>query len=77
MGLAGGGHLHNVILLDDKGVVNTKLRFPDEFVRHKILDILGDFYLLNRPIKGMVTANMTGHGENIALLREIKKGMKL
>ncbi len=77
MGLAGGGHLHNVILLDDKGVVNTELRFPDEFVRHKILDILGDFYLLNRPIKGMVTANMTGHGENIALLQEIKKGMGL
>jgi UDP-3-O-[3-hydroxymyristoyl] N-acetylglucosamine deacetylase len=77
MGLAGGGHLHNVILLDDKGVVNTKLRFPDEFVRHKILDIFGDFYLLNRPIKGMVTAHMTGHGENIALLQEIKKGMGL
>jgi UDP-3-O-[3-hydroxymyristoyl] N-acetylglucosamine deacetylase len=77
MGLAGGGHLHNVILLDDKGVVNTELRFPDEFVRHKILDIQGDFYLLNRPIKGMVTANMTGHAENIALLREVKKGMGL
>lgn len=77
MGLAGGGQLHNVILLDDKGVVNTTLRFPDEFVRHKILDILGDFYLLNRPIKGMVTAHMTGHGENIALLQEIKKGMDL
>jgi UDP-3-O-[3-hydroxymyristoyl] N-acetylglucosamine deacetylase len=77
MGLAGGGHLHNVILLDDKGVVNTELRFPDEFVRHKILDIFGDFYLLNRPIKGMVTAHMTGHGENIALLREIKKDMGL
>jgi UDP-3-O-[3-hydroxymyristoyl] N-acetylglucosamine deacetylase len=77
MGLAGGGQLHNVILLDDKRVVNTQLRFPDEFVRHKILDILGDFYLLNRPIKGMVTANLTGHGENIALLQEIKKGMAL
>ncbi len=74
-GLAGGGHLHNVILLGDKGVVNTKLRFPDEFVRHKILDLIGDFYLLNRPIKGMVTAHMTGHSENIALLREIRKGM--
>jgi UDP-3-O-[3-hydroxymyristoyl] N-acetylglucosamine deacetylase len=77
MGMAGGGHLHNVILLDDKGVVNTTLRFPDEFVRHKILDILGDFYLLNRSIKGMVTANMTGHSDNIALLREIRKGMGL
>jgi UDP-3-O-acyl N-acetylglucosamine deacetylase len=77
MGMAGGGHLHNIILLDDKGVVNTTLRFADEFVRHKILDILGDFYLLNRSIKGMVTANMTGHSENIALLREIRKGMGL
>jgi UDP-3-O-acyl-N-acetylglucosamine deacetylase len=77
MGLAGGGHLHNVILLDEKGVVNTTLRFPDEFVRHKILDILGDFYLLNRSMKGMVTANMTGHGDNIALLREIRKWIGL
>ncbi len=77
MGLAGGGHLHNVILLDDKGVVNTKLRFPDEFVRHKILDLIGDFYLLNRPLKGMVTAHMTGHSENIALLQEIRKGMEI
>ena len=77
MGLAGGGHLHNIILLDDKGVVNTTLRFPDEFVRHKILDIFGDFYLLNRSIKGMVTARMTGHTENIALLQAIKKGMGL
>jgi UDP-3-O-[3-hydroxymyristoyl] N-acetylglucosamine deacetylase len=75
MGMAGGGHLHNVILLDDKGVVNTTLRFADEFVRHKILDIIGDFYLLNRSIKGMVTANMTGHGDNIALLQEVRKGM--
>jgi len=75
MGLAGGGHLHNVILLDDTGAVNTELRFPDEFVRHKILDLVGDFYLLNRPIKGMVTAHMTGHRENIELLKEIKEGM--
>jgi UDP-3-O-acyl-N-acetylglucosamine deacetylase len=58
-------------------VVNTTLRFPDEFVRHKILDIFGDFYLLNRSIKGMVVAQMTGHAENIALLQAIKKGMGL
>jgi len=77
MGMAGGGHLHNIILLDNRGVVNTTLRFPDEFVRHKILDIFGDLYLLNRPLKGMVTANMTGHTENIALLKEISKGMGL
>jgi UDP-3-O-acyl N-acetylglucosamine deacetylase len=75
MGLAGGGQLHNVILLDDTGVVNTELRFPDEFVRHKILDLIGDLYLLNRPVKGRITAQMTGHRQNIALLREIQRGL--
>jgi UDP-3-O-acyl N-acetylglucosamine deacetylase len=73
MGLIEGGRLHNVILLDEGRVMNTTLRFPDEFVRHKILDIIGDFYLFNQPIKGWVTANMTGHSDNIALLREIQK----
>ena len=64
MGLASGGRLHNFILIDDEKVVNTKLRFPDEFVRHKILDLIGDFYLLGRPIRGYVTAHMTGHSDN-------------
>ena len=73
MGLAGGGRLHNLILLDDEKIVNTELRFPDEFVRHKILDILGDFYLLNRPVRGKVTARLTGHTENIALLKKIQE----
>jgi UDP-3-O-acyl-N-acetylglucosamine deacetylase len=73
VGLVEGGRLHNVILLDEGRVMNTTLRFPDEFARHKILDIIGDFYLFNQRIKGWVTANMTGHSENIALLREIQK----
>ena len=73
MGLVEGGRLHNVILLDEGRVMNTTLRFPDEFVRHKILDIIGDFYLFNQPIKRWITANMTGHSDNIALLREIQK----
>jgi UDP-3-O-[3-hydroxymyristoyl] N-acetylglucosamine deacetylase len=73
MGLIEGGRLHNVILLDEGRVMNTTLRFPDEFVRHKILDIIGDFYLFNQPIKGRITANMTGHSDNITLLREIQK----
>jgi UDP-3-O-acyl-N-acetylglucosamine deacetylase len=49
------------------------LRFPDEFVRHKILDVIGDVYLLNRPVIGRIVARQTGHLENIALLKEIKK----
>jgi len=77
MGLASGGRLDNCILIDEEKVVNTTLRFPDEFVRHKILDIMGDTYLLARPIRGMITARMTGHSDNIALLREIRKQMGL
>ena len=58
-------------------VVNTTLRFADEFARHKILDIMGDMYLLGRPLRGKVIAKMTGHSDNIALLREIKKHTQL
>lgn len=77
LGLVNGGKLSNCILLDDERVLNTELRFPDEFARHKVLDILGDFYLLGRPIRGMITARMTGHSDNIELLREIRRGMGL
>ncbi|HSP98486.1 MAG TPA: UDP-3-O-acyl-N-acetylglucosamine deacetylase [Candidatus Dormibacteraeota bacterium] len=71
MGLASGGRLDNFILIDDEKVVNTQLRFPDELARHKILDILGDLYLLGRPLRGRVLARKTGHTDNIALLRKI------
>jgi UDP-3-O-[3-hydroxymyristoyl] N-acetylglucosamine deacetylase len=77
LGLINGGRLSNCILIDNEKVVNTQLRFPEEFARHKILDIVGDFYLLGRPIRGRVTAHMTGHADNIALLREIRVGMHL
>jgi UDP-3-O-acyl N-acetylglucosamine deacetylase len=77
LGLVNGGRLSNCILIDNEKVINTELRFSNEFARHKILDIVGDFYLLGRPIRGMITAHMTGHTDNIALLREIKKGMAL
>lgn len=71
MGLIKGGRLGNCILIDDEKVVNTTLRFEDEFVRHKILDIVGDFSLIGRPVRGRVTARMTGHADNIALLRQV------
>jgi UDP-3-O-acyl-N-acetylglucosamine deacetylase len=77
MGLANGGRLSNFILIDDEKIVNTELRFPNEFARHKILDILGDFYLLGRPLRGAINAHMTGHSDNIALLRQIRQGLKL
>jgi UDP-3-O-[3-hydroxymyristoyl] N-acetylglucosamine deacetylase len=72
LGLGTGGRLDNCILVGEEGVVNTTLRFPDEFVRHKILDIIGDLFLLGYPIRGRVTARLTGHRDNIALLREIQ-----
>jgi UDP-3-O-acyl N-acetylglucosamine deacetylase len=76
IGMGGGGRLHNFILLDDGKIVNTELRFPDEFVRHKILDLIGDFYLLNRPVRGRVTAHLTGHTENITLLKKIQEAAR-
>jgi len=73
MGLASGGRLDNCILVDDEKIVNTTLRFPDEFARHKILDIMGDLYLLGRPVRGHVVAHKTGHSDNIALLRQLRE----
>ena len=49
------------------------LRFPNELARHKILDIMGDFYLLGKPVRGAIIAHMTGHSDNIALLRELRR----
>jgi hypothetical protein len=71
LGLGSGGRLDNFILVGEDEVINTELRFPDEFVRHKILDIIGDLYLLGYPIRGKVTARWTGHRDNIALLRDL------
>jgi UDP-3-O-acyl N-acetylglucosamine deacetylase len=71
LGLGSGGRLDNFILVGEDEVLNTDLRFPDEFVRHKILDIIGDLYLVGYPIRGKVTARLTGHRDNIALLKQI------
>ena len=76
MGRLGGGRLHNFILVDEEKIVNTELRFADEFVRHKILDLIGDFYLLNRPIRGRVTAHLTGHTENVTLVKKIQEAAR-
>jgi UDP-3-O-acyl-N-acetylglucosamine deacetylase len=72
MGLAEGGRMNNFILIDKDRIINTKLRFPDELARHKILDIIGDFYLLGRPIRGKVTAQKTGHADNARMVNWIK-----
>lgn len=61
-GLALGGSLENAIVLDEKSIINGPLRFPDEFVRHKILDFIGDLFLLNSSIIGHFKAHRAGHG---------------
>jgi UDP-3-O-acyl-N-acetylglucosamine deacetylase len=73
MGLAEGGRINNFILIDRGNVLNTQLRFKEELVRHKILDIIGDFYLLGRPIRGKITAQKTGHFENVQMVNLIKE----
>ena len=73
MGLGEGGRWGNVILVDRERIVNTELRFPDEFVRHKILDLVGDVYLLGRPLQGKVTASKSGHRLNVELVRALSE----
>jgi len=75
MGLASGGRIDNAILVDNEKVVNTTLRFPDEFARHKVLDLIGDLYLLCRPVLGHVTASRTGHSDNLALVKAIRASL--
>ncbi|MEO8033648.1 MAG: UDP-3-O-acyl-N-acetylglucosamine deacetylase [Acidobacteriota bacterium] len=70
-GLARGGSVENCIVLDDQGVVNGPLRFRDEFVRHKILDLLGDLALIGRPIVGEITANRAGHALHSRFVEKI------
>lgn len=72
-GLGQGGQLGNFILIGEQGIVNTELRFPEELARHKILDILGDFYLLGAPVRGDIHARKTGHSHNVALVRKIRE----
>ena len=71
-GLAAGGRLDNFILIGNDGALNTELRFPDELVRHKVLDMLGDVFLLGRPVRAKISAFMTGHSDNVNLLRVMR-----
>jgi UDP-3-O-[3-hydroxymyristoyl] N-acetylglucosamine deacetylase len=70
-GLALGGSLENAIVIGETGVLNNKLRFEDEFVRHKILDALGDLSLLGRPVLGHVEAWRAGHALHAELATKI------
>ncbi len=76
-GFAQGGSLDNAIVLDDYRVLNTDgLRYEDEFVRHKILDLIGDLHLLGMPIIGHFVINKSGHALNHTFLTNLRKKRK-
>jgi len=71
MGLIRGGSLDNAIVLTDDGVMNGPLRFPDEFGRHKALDLIGDLALLGLPLLGRVAAHKAGHALHTMLVSRL------
>lgn len=74
-GLIKGGSLHNAVVVKEDGIMNEEpLRFPDEFVRHKLLDLLGDLTLIGRPLRGHVYAVRSGHSHNVRFVRELVRG---
>jgi UDP-3-O-[3-hydroxymyristoyl] N-acetylglucosamine deacetylase len=76
-GFAQGGSLNNAIVLDDYRVLNADgLRYEDEFVRHKILDLIGDLHLLGKSIIGHFVINKSGHALNHTFLTELRKRRK-
>ncbi len=72
LGLALGGSIENAVVVGENSILNPQLRFPDEFVRHKILDVIGDLTLLGRPLLGYVVAYRAGHSLHAALVNKIR-----
>jgi len=71
-GLGQGANYDNTLVVSKDGIVKNKLRFNDEFVRHKIADLMGDLYLLGMPVKGHIIAVKSGHSLNVRLVQKIK-----
>jgi UDP-3-O-[3-hydroxymyristoyl] N-acetylglucosamine deacetylase len=74
-GLARGGSLQNAVVLDDEGILSGPLRFRDEFVRHKVLDLLGDLALLGRPLHGTILARKAGHALHVEFARALEAAL--
>jgi len=73
MGLIRGASIENAIVLGPEGPLNGPLRFPDEYVRHKVLDLIGDLALAGRRIEGRVVAERAGHAMHTALVSRLMK----
>jgi len=76
-GLAAGGRLDNFVLIGEDRIVNTSLRFPEELARHKVLDAVGDLFLIGRPLRARVHAVMTGHSDNVEILKAVWDAMSV
>ncbi len=73
-----GGRIESAVVVGEKGLINKEpLRFPDEFVRHKILDLLGDLFLLGGPLLGHVSAARSGHQSHVAFIKRLKETLPL
>ncbi|MDP3731862.1 MAG: bifunctional UDP-3-O-[3-hydroxymyristoyl] N-acetylglucosamine deacetylase/3-hydroxyacyl-ACP dehydratase [Candidatus Omnitrophota bacterium] len=70
-GMGRGANYENTLVVGENGVIKNKLRFQDEFVRHKILDLLGDLYVLGVPLRGHIIALRSGHSLNLKLAKRI------
>lgn len=77
MGLIGGATEENVIVVTDAGVKNGPLRFRDEFVRHKVLDLIGDLALLGKQVIGRIVADRAGHAMHTALVSRLLRNKSL
>ncbi len=77
-GLGQGASYENALVVGKDGVIGNKLRFKDEFIRHKILDLLGDLYTLGIPLKGHIIALKSGHSLNLTLVKKLcQQGVQL
>ncbi|MGE4357334.1 MAG: bifunctional UDP-3-O-[3-hydroxymyristoyl] N-acetylglucosamine deacetylase/3-hydroxyacyl-ACP dehydratase [Candidatus Omnitrophota bacterium] len=72
-GLGLGANYENTVVVGERGILKNRLRFEDEFARHKVLDLIGDLYLLGYSLKGHVIAIKSGHPLNIKLLQKIEQ----
>lgn len=73
-GFGKGANYENTLVIGTGGPLNTKPRFADEPVRHKVLDLIGDLYLVGRPIVGHIVAVKSGHTLNMELVKKLKEG---
>jgi len=77
IGLGKGANYENTVVVEQNGsVVNNHLRFQDEFVRHKVLDLIGDLFLMGRPLQGHVMAIRSGHSLNIRFMQRVRQWLE-